>query len=113
MTRQADQVISELTATGEFQSFSALPLSIDARSALRIFAAAFAVIERLAPFVICQLMLECPQPASIRADTIAAAIRPVVSITMSNSTCHNNNRGGFSASAPPTSKERRRSRAQT
>src|SRR5262245_6761317 len=37
--------------------FSTLSLSIDARSALRIFAAAFAVIERLAPFVICQLVL--------------------------------------------------------
>src|SRR5215472_11738841 len=39
------------------EPFSTLTLSIDARSALHIFAAAFAVIERLAPFVICQLSL--------------------------------------------------------
>jgi hypothetical protein len=75
------------------EPFSTLPLSTDARSALHVFAATFAVIKRLAPFVISQLALLCPQPASVRAATIAAAaIRPVVSITMSNSTCYNNKR---------------------
>src|SRR5262245_57319823 len=39
------------------EPFSTLPLSIDARSALHVFAATFAVIKRLAPFVISQLGL--------------------------------------------------------